>query len=233
MAGQSNDHTTDEQRSRGDEFDTIQRQIAGVGDARISLLSEAQEAQSPKGQDRQRRRREVHSLNALQRMLLIQEYAPLHAAFIDFLNDAKHQTHSALELAELALNDLLSSAARLPDGRSVFRNVDGHIVGVDGKEISSDRINEVIWPNDAPTYEEYCVARDRVEALKTLEVDLADMQARAEDPDNPLSAEEIKEMQEEIETQTKDLLHGEMHNETGASLPKKTVSSIAVPDLGF
>ena len=193
--------------TRKDEFDTIQRQLASVGDSRISLLSEAEEEKSPRGRER-RRKRERQTMTALKMLLRDQEYAALYNAVGDLLDDAERKTETAIAAAEADLQDTLDRAARLPNGAAVFRDANGDIRGEDGKIITPEDAAGIEWPDGAPSYAEYTQRRDRLDELRRYQVEvLGHAGDRMNDEDNPAQKDELRQLENAIQDGLNSVVH--------------------------
>lgn len=153
-----------------------------------------------------KRRRREQFLNELQRLLADPVYAERYRTFGVLLDDAgawaaerKTALQSALADAHANAGTLLDGAARLPDGRRVFRHADGSVIDENLNAVTDIDAAAVIWPEDAPSAEEYIAARQREAELQAAldgheawEVDvLGRARDRYEDPDNPITPSEM------------------------------------------
>lgn len=134
--------------------------------------------------------------------LLLQDpvYAKLHQDTLDLLSRAERATDRALLKLEKKLTDLADLAARLPDGRAVLRDKTGDIWTTGGQQVAAKDTSGVIWPEDAPTREEYIQSQKTADELRSYQVEvLGEAREELSDPDNPPSEAELKGIQERIE----------------------------------
>jgi len=113
-----------------------------------------------------------------------------------------------LRLAEEQIDIMENAAARALDGQPVFRYADGSVVYADGTEVTQDIADGIIWPDNAPTAEEYFGAKghraniqDQLEDWQGYRNDvLGGIRDRYDDPDNPYqNSDGLRGALEEIE----------------------------------
>lgn len=232
--------------TRKEEFDTIQRQIAGVGDAKISLLGEAEEEQSPQGRER-RRARERQQMSALKMLLRDNpDYAALYAGAISTLGQYEAATASAIDewtqkVADTSaeLDEARASANRLPDGSLVFRNEDGEAVDENGNAIDEELAASVIWKDDAPTYEEYLAKKQAADEAQRTLIELERYQVEVlgaaretlTNEDKPPSAEEISDLEEALKEKAPEAVSALA--ESSGQESNVSYKNAAVPDLSI
>lgn len=138
--------------------------------------------------------------NALERLLQDAEYRRLYEQLGERLGDAEREADATITALEDQLRkvgeqiaDMESSAARGPDGRAVFRYVDGRVVYADGSEVPDDIADGIIWPDNGPSAEDYFAAKQR-QADLSKQLDewnsyrndtLGGIRDRYDDPGNP------------------------------------------------
>lgn len=162
----------------------------------------------------QRNRRADAQLAALQSLMSDPEYAALYTETVDAVTQAQIATEAAmmtaletLQQSEDGLTDLQGNAAQLaPSGERVYRDQDGNVYTEDGRKLSEQEAESVVFPEDAPSYEDYLAqkkaahdARERVESIRRYQDRLGGYQNRLNDPDNPLTPDELRGIQEDIE----------------------------------
>jgi len=163
----------------------------------------------------QRNRRADAQLTALQSLMSDPEYAALYTETVAAVTQAQIAAEAAmttaletLQQSEDDLTDLQDNAAQLaPSGERVYRDQEGNVYTEDGRKLSEQEAESVVFPEDAPSYEEYLVqkkavqeARERVEAIRIYQDRLGGYQDRLNDPDNPFTPDELQDIQRDIET---------------------------------
>lgn len=163
-------------------------------------------------QSKRREKRERHSA-LMQRLMTDPAYQALYEETWSMLREAEANAEAniaaaaeILDQAKAELQEAQDNASTLPDGTRVFRTADGRVLDEDGHEIESDELDRITWRNDAPTYEEYLRRKQAVadaqaqhDAWLHYQTDvLGTARGRLTDQDNPLSPEELKEIQQQI-----------------------------------
>lgn len=139
------------------------------------------------------------------------DYRELYNQARDAVHDAQSAAEKAMAaatqrfgLAEDALKDTQDKAAKLaPDGTRVYRNLDdGHVYTEDGRKLSPEQSASVVFPDDAPSYGEYRErkravdkARQDIDDIRRYQDRLGDYQNGLDDPNNPLSPDELRDIQ--------------------------------------
>lgn len=164
---------------------------------------------------REKERKERAYRDALTRLLAEDpEYRALYSALGNRLSEAEFQADATIEAIQTALdqtqeaNAEIRSRAPKIDGLAVFRFADGRVVDENGNEIAPLIADEIIWPDDATTAEEFFAGLEReaelAEALSAWETyrhgTLGDIRHRYDDRDNPKSLEELRDSMQAIET---------------------------------
>ena len=175
-------------------------------------------------------------------------YAQLYRKTIDKLAAAEIAAGHALSRAEQALvaatetlAELRTGAARLEDGRMVFKDAQGRVRDEDGNILHHIDPDTVLWPEGAPSYEDWRAAKasaeaaqNRVDALQHYQVTvLGDIRDRLSDEDNPPSAEELETMQEEIDALMPPEVKAATREEAATTPDRSAAIDInpSVPDL--
>lgn len=103
-----------------------------------------------------------------------------------------------LSQAHTDMDELLSKAARLKDGRAVFRFADGRVEDEDGNIIDPALTAHITWTPDMPSGEAYRSQGDRIEQLEAAErealgiqTELGEIDNRAHDNENPFAPDEL------------------------------------------
>lgn len=180
-----------------------------------------------------KRSRDRATLTVLEILLLNDPvYAEAYAQTWAVLHDAETSTADALGDAEDRLAEIIDQAAELPDGTLVFQAEDGRVFDEHGREINPATADSIAWPGNAPTYEEYRTARDRIDALREYQVDvLGKARERLEDRENPMKLDELKDMQRNIDDSLNEIIGAAPNDVDTRNVPTLTSNS-HLPDLG-
>lgn len=209
-AAQNSRARAEDARAHGDE--TAGRE---TGRQKRFLPGEA----SPEARKKRERDANRQFATALDRLLQDPVYRARYEAFGSFLTTARSRTDDLLDQAQTALgdirgalDDMLNRANRLPDGRRVFRRADGSVIDENGEPVSDEDAASVVWKDGAPTAEDYLEARRKeqeavahLHELQQLQAELGGISDRYDDPDNPLSIEEMDHYENEIEEHLADV----------------------------
>ncbi|MGH1417093.1 MAG: hypothetical protein ACRBB0_26655 [Pelagimonas sp.] len=195
------------------DFDDLQREITGQDGARMKRFLSSDDPRSMTAEKKRQKERAFRDL--LDRLLEDPEYRALYEDLGNKLRDTETQTDTAIALVEAKLqdadqliDDMERRAAKDPDGRPVFRYADGRVVDANDEELPPEIAAGIQWPDNAPTAEDYFIAKSRrndlaahLEELQSYRNDvLGNIRHRYDDRDNPMSKEDIREALEEIET---------------------------------
>ncbi|SDG59429.1 hypothetical protein [Thalassobaculum litoreum] len=194
--------------------DDLANEMAGRETGRIKRLDHpGEEPVGARDRKEKEERERAASLTRLQVLLNDPAYRALYNDTFDQLRAAEAATeaalqdaHDALSQAETDLQSTLDSATRLPDGTRVFRDAVGNIRTEDGEIVSGPDAETIVWKGGEPSYEELLArrkaegdARQRVEELLRYQNDvLGPARDRMEDPHNPPTPDELKQIQDEI-----------------------------------
>lgn len=155
-------------------------------------------------------------LSALQALLDSDPaYRALYEDTQNKVNEAGTRAEAALEKAEAALaeaeqelSETEDNAARTQEGRLAFKGADGKIYDHNGQVIEGVEADSIVWPSNAPTYEEYLAKKDALaEARKQVVIWqeylllIGEARDRMNDPGNPPSADELTEWQTRLKEQ--------------------------------
>ena len=149
-------------------------------------------------------------------------YAVAHTNLMNSLRDAQveaervlNQLYEQLFAGQNHLEDILSNAARLPDGRAAFKYADGVMRDEDGNEIDTVLAATIEWRDSMPSGEEYDAAKERVQSIENailevqgIQTDLGDVYNRAMSEDNPLASTEAVEAEAETVDRLRERLEG-------------------------
>ena len=198
-------------KRRRQDHEDFHNEVAGRDVGRINrFLPESGQPHIRKS----RRERDAERLTQLALALQNIDYAALYNETVSMVDDyaAKAETGiedalAALSTTAQALEGLTENAARLhPSGEPVFMDENGNAVRADGTLLDPEEAASVVWPDNAPTYEEYLTAKnvhqaaqEHLTAWRDYQIYLAEIQNRLNDPDNPLSPEELRQIQKDIE----------------------------------
>ncbi len=224
-------------KRRQQDHDDFHNEMAGRDVGRINrFLPESRQPHIQKS----RRERDAERLTQLALALQNTDYAALYDETVSMVDDyaAKAETGiedalAAVSTTAQALEGLTDNAARLhPSGEPVFRDENGNAVRADGTPLGPEETASVVWPDNAPTYEEYIAAKqahaaaqEHLTAWREYQIYLAEIQNRLNDPENPLSPEELKDIQEEVERRYPAAKSDHDHAETRTIEPDTTQSA--------
>ncbi|MFT6660697.1 MAG: hypothetical protein ACJA0K_000674 [Maricaulis maris] len=205
------DERWSEQKRRQD-LDDLNNESAGRDVGRISRFHHDRDPQTIEQKKREREARE----SALMRMMRDPAYVAAYQEAWDAIDRAQAALDAALlenaeEAERLAENirEMESRAARLPDGSLIFRAADGSIRGADGHRLRSDAVPaSLIFPLEAPSYEDYAASRDALNSARAHGHDLSRIQtevidraaARAGSETDPPTPEELRGIRDRMDT---------------------------------
>ena len=184
-------------KARAEDLDRFNRAQAGLetGDGNSHNNKERDKALLAA-----RRGGDISQLTALEQALSDPGYAQAYQGLADTLSAYESATASAISEAESDIADMEANAARLPDGTVVFRDANGDVYTADGEKVGPDVAAGVEWPEGAASREDYLKRKKELEELRRYEVEvLGRARDRMNDPDNPPSKDELRELQRDIE----------------------------------
>ncbi len=262
MDSYSDDFNRRSDASRGmhdvNEFDDLQNAIAGrdVGRQRKHIHHDDIDPVTGK-----KRRTALEKMLDTLEWLLANDalYKAAHENLVTTVREAQQATKTVLEHLmqrltheHLAMDELLSSAAKLPDGTKVFRDKSGSVRDEDGKTISDDLIATIEWNGSEPTYEEYLAQRQIIDELEQagnelrgIETELGDIHNDATDNEKPQSLEELnaatdrtdalKDRVEEIQNDVLNKMPVAVDQEHSAQMERDTssqkISALTMPTI--
>ncbi len=172
------DDLTEEERSelaatarRQIDFDDLQREAAGVDVGRYARFYPAGDARHPDAKKKKEREELVR--RTLEELMRDPGYARLYIELGSRLRDAEIKADTAIAMiqAKLAatadqIAAIEDNAARGPNGQLVFRDADGQVVYADGTKVPGDIADGIVWPDNAPSAEDYFAAQAQQRALE-------------------------------------------------------------------
>lgn len=237
-------------RAAAQRLDDYHNEMGGRDVGRISRFLPASASGGTAG-DRRKAERE-QAMNRLQLLLLNDPaYAAQYRDTQEALQDAQarldemlDQVRQLLNAAETELQETLDQAARLEDGRRVFKDQSGAITFEDGTEVDEVLAASVVWRGDEPTLEEMSTRKARASGLEELILDIqtgqariGDIQIRMQDERDPVAKDEMKEFKDEVEGMTHGLEERKTHfmNASPETPDQKTTArpdlTMAVPEI--
>jgi len=201
------------ERREAADFDNLQHTLSGVEtgqQTRHGLNNETDGSVSGGGKRKSLAERIRETLDWL--LLNDPAYRQAHENLMTSIRSAQQTTQTALDRVMSALafertimEEILSNAAKLPDGTKVFKDKKGGVRNEDGEIIPLELIETIQWSGNEPTYEEYLAQRRRIESLEQaenelrgIETELGEIHTEATDEDNPPTIERIDDLQERI-----------------------------------
>lgn len=230
-------------KQRQTDFDDLQNEIAGRETGRIRRFLPGDH----RAEQLARNSRD-QALTALQLMLMNDpEYAALYHEVDDLLALAETATQRALDQserdllqAEDNLSDTLENANKLPDGTAVFKDAKGNVWTEDGRLLEPGEAESIVWKDGAPTCEDYRKQkqsteeiREQIEALRRYQIDvIGDARDRMNDQDNPVSKEELKDIQKDIYERADVVVQKELQPDmTKSSADADTIKPVQKPQI--
>ncbi|MEP1519016.1 hypothetical protein [Ascidiaceihabitans sp.] len=224
------------------DFDDLQREAAGLDVGCITRFLSENDPRSVAGQ-KKKAREQIHR-TLLDQLLQDAEYKALYVDLGDKLGAAERGADDMLERIEVDLANLMAQiaemendAARGPDGNRVFRFADGRVIDANGEIIPIEIADGIMWPDDAPSAEEYFATKQRQADLQDRQKEwsdyrhnvLGDVRERYDDADAPMSKDDMRDALDDIEaTKPAPLLAS---NQTTAQTVAQDVSPNAFPSF--
>lgn len=240
---------TDRFKRHAQDFNDLQNEMAGNDVGRISRFFSGED-RGLKGAEKRRAKWE-QTLSNLQIMMSDPEYAKLYRETENKLRESQSNLDTALDRvldlktdAEATLIETLDNAARLPDGRRVFRDQNGQILLENSHLIDDDLAATIIWDGSEPSFEEMQAQKDQLQRLTDLEADIhagqaeiGEMQDRMANEDNPPSAEDMQIFQDQaadmvsgIEAELQGILDMDAPKDVGLDQTPTVVPEFTVPE---
>lgn len=234
------------ERRRAQDFDDLHNEMSGVDVGRIPrfLSQEARALLQEKRNGKSSRR-----MSALDIMMLSDPvYAQAYNDTMDFLGRAERvaeqglsKLETQLAKAESDLKSTLDSAAALPDGRKVFRDIDGKVWDGDQNPVDQATADKIEWRGSEPTNETYLKQKKQVQDLKesiheirVYQTDvLGSAREKLMDRANPKTIDELKSIKERMKELAPTSLQSGLEGKQDVIVTKDMSSnfSIAEPDL--
>ena len=186
------------------DFVDLQNEISGADTGRMRKFLSPDDDRTPEGRRKKAEREQIRQ--TLEDLMRDPEYARLYVALGDKLGTAETEADTTLatiqqmlDVAQQEVSDMEANAARDPDGRAVFQHADGRVFYADGTDVDADIAAGIIWPDSAPSAEDYFAAKDRGQSLQVSLSDwttyrydvLGDMRDRYDDKANPMSKDDL------------------------------------------
>lgn len=195
---------------------------------------------------------------SLEELLLNPQYRIAHENLVSAVRDASSQADRMLDDIRIqldeardAINIMLSKAARLKDGRMVFKFADGRVEDENGNIIDDALTQHIIWTPDMPTGEEFRGLQDRINRLEDAErevlgiqTEIGDINNRAHDNENPFTPDalqtqtdrvnDLRNQLEEIRTNVLETTSNKVQSELSledAELESATASGSKLPTI--
>ena len=141
------------------------------------------------------------------------------------LVEALTENSEALRQARARLEEILSRAHRLPDGRAVFRTEDGlRVIAESGEDVTDIIAPDEIDPG-TPTWEDYATARDEDAALEAEQEALLDYQRRIDEARErvaagDMTAEELEDLQAQLEEEMPEAVRARLDGRDPSDTPE-------------
>jgi hypothetical protein len=230
------------EKERQRDLDDLNNEAAGRDVGRISRFHHERDPKLIEEKKREKESRET----ALHQLMRDPAYAAAYQRANDAIDRAQQALDTALlENAQIAedlqdrLDEMENRAARLPDGRAVFRAADGSLKTADGDRLRSEAVPaSLIIPLDAPSYEDYAAGRTALTSAVARGAELSEIQTTILDPardrlndEDPPSAEELVGINESMGRITSELESGRIPTleDTDQQSPANGAPELAVP----
>jgi hypothetical protein len=205
-------------RTREEDRRDYERELAGIDigrEARFHGTEFVEERRQGRGGASSAQRSAQQQYASRLQMLLATNpgYAKAYNNTMDALGDSEKAADDAIEKLEVALTkarretqDMLERAAKLPDGRRVFKDKNGQVWDEHGAHISDDQAASIQWRGDEPTQEAFSdqnrYAEDlsrSVDEMRGVQVDLGGIREEMTDKDNPPTQERVEDLRGQIQ----------------------------------
>lgn len=197
--------------SQQEDFDNLQHSLSGVETGQQALHGLVRDDIDPLTGKSKKEALEDAIRRTLEQLLADDEfYRIAHKGLMDSLHQAAVVTQSALEGvvsqlgdANASMNELLSNAAKLPNGERVFKHEDGSVRNEDGEVIPPELAASIEWTGNEPSYSDYQDIKDLIaelenaeQELRGIETEIGGIRGDATNNDNPLTKDELGNAQE-------------------------------------
>lgn len=184
---------------------------------------------------------EKRKKSALDQMMLSEAYRAAWIGAMDAVNKADDAVYRALlnashdlSIAEKTHEDLLDNAATTADGTKVFRDKNGNAYTENGERLSAEIMANIMWADNAPTWEEYSDSREKLTSAQDRYSDvnaksdrLVEIREELNDEDNPASIDLVTGLEQEANDIRKSLSVAKISHELELASEKPTHT----PDL--
>lgn len=230
-----------EKRQR--DFDDLQNELAGNETGRIARFLSVEDERSVEGKRRKREKQDAAD-RRLMELMKDPEYAALYLELGDKLREAETGADQAISIMQAQLREVQreiegmeARAAKGPDGEPVFRTADGRVVDANGEELPPETAAGIIWPDNAPSAEEYFAAQAKRDAIRSKLEDwfvyrndvLGGLRDRYDDDDNPMSKEDLKDALDGIENHAPDVNRIEITGNTERAPIQQGINQSLIP----
>ncbi len=223
------------------DFDDLQNEIAGRETGRTArFLKDGPGSEAARNKEREAQHR------ALANLLNDPVYRAKYDVVVQRLTDAEQATEAAIDrligqidTAQSELDDMMNSAARLPDGTRVFRDAQGVVRREDGSIVEDYLVDTILWTGNEPSFEDVQATKDHLDGLQAA-LDaahgyqndvLGPARDRITDPDTPPSLADLDDIESDIQAQMPKLVQEHLP-QTQAAAPEVATQSIGLPKLG-
>ncbi len=200
-----------EERKR-DDFDNLQHSLSGVETGQQARHGLNKDTSGSVFGDKRKTITE-QTRETLEWLLLNNPvYAGAHEAAMISLRSAETTVTNALdrllsnlEKEQSIFEEMLERAASLPDGRKVFRDIQGQVKTLDGEIIDKDLAATIQWRGDEPSYEDIIQQKTHVDDLQEginevrgIETELGGIRGELTNNEKPSTLERTDELKERI-----------------------------------
>lgn len=221
------------------DFDDLQREVSGQEAGRMRRFLSSGDPRAMSNEKKKAKEQAYRDL--LDQLLQDPEYKALYIELSDKLGTAERDADTAIEmiqrqlqLAEQAILNMETAAAKGPDGNPVFRYADGRVVNADGEDLPPEIAEGIQWPDNAPSAEDYFTAKRQrddlavhLDNLHTYRNEvLGDIRHRYDDRENPMSKDDMRDALQTIEANA-DIATGFAIQEAPDEKPAKPITSPA------
>ena len=145
-------------------------------------------------------------------------------------------TNQRLEASDRKLQILRGNAAELQDGTKVFQSTDNNSIYTEqGKRLNNEEAQDIEFSDNAPSWEAYRAEKESYDTamrqkaeVETYQQDVLEVaKERINDKENPLSLDELEELETRIEDEMPDIMRSNYNNDVLTSNTIKGSSSIS------
>jgi len=228
----------------------INHEIAGVDVGRMQrFLNNGDNALNSENSEKKKSER---AMTMLRYMLENDaQYAKRYFEVAEKLDKAQQAVDRALidinqrlAVSDRELQKMEDNSVKADDGTSVFKSSDGSIYDQDGQRLSDEDAQKVSVPDNAPSWEDYKAEKEKREVLLRDKQDIEryesqvvkPAQERMQDQDDPVSLDELDEIESQIESNAPDSLRKYSNDQvtpsfTSAAQNIQGDALLSVPDI--